>query len=342
MTLAVRDAGGREVPPGAVGELWVSGAGVALGYHGRPDLTAERFETEDGVRSYRTGDLVRFGCDGVLHYLGRRDRQIKLRGFRVEPGEIEAALRGLPGVEDAAVLAEPDRRGALRLQAHVAGATLEGLREALAGVLPDHMVPTHWALHAALPITPNGKLDRAALSAHGAEPVGQSVHTAPNTLAERALAPIWARVLGVERVGAEDDFFALGGHSLLAARLVHEVNAVLGVRFTLTDLLAAPRLSEMAAGLGPVETLSEVGTDLIRHDPAARHDPFPLTDIQEAYWVGRSADMGLGGVGAHAYDELAVTGLDPTRLEEALNRLIARHDMLRVVFAARESGTRCS
>ncbi|MFD0439161.1 non-ribosomal peptide synthetase [Streptomyces chartreusis] len=241
--LRVLDERLRPVTDGGVGELYAAGAGVALGYCGRPELTAERFVADpsgpSGERMYRTGDLVRRRADGVLEYLGRADSQVKIRGFRVEPGEVETVLAGHPGVVRAAVVARPDSTGEKRLVAYVVPRDgdlrrpSEGeLREHAARLLADYLVPAAFVLLDALPLTPNGKLDRAALPEPG--PVTGSLDSAagrrPSGPVEEALCGLFSEVLGVASVGPEDDFFELGGNSLTVARLLGRIRLTLGAR----------------------------------------------------------------------------------------------------------------
>jgi amino acid adenylation domain-containing protein len=248
----------RPMPPGAAGELCIGGAGVARGYLGRPALTAEKFVPDPfagvpGARMYCSGDRVRWGVDGALEFLGRADLQVKVRGVRVEPGEVEAALAALPGVGAAAVVAREDRPGDVRLAAYVAPADSaappepDALRRALAAVLPDAMVPSAFVVLDRLPLTPSGKTDRRALPAPGEAAGAEFV--APATATERVLAEIWSEVLGVERVGADDSFFALGGHSLLAVQAATRIRAALGVDVPLRTLFDEPRLRGLAAWL---------------------------------------------------------------------------------------------
>jgi amino acid adenylation domain-containing protein len=253
------DRRGQPVPIGVPGELCIGGAGVAHGYLNRPELTAERF-VEDrwggqpGARLYRTGDLARYRADGRLEYLGRLDHQVKIRGHRVETGEIEAILRQDPDVVDAVVVLREDRPGDRRLVAYVVGDSrraippVDHLRELARTRLPKYMVPSGWVFLPALPLTPNGKIDRKALPAPDDVPLPpDETYAPPRTPTEAALAAIWAETLGVERVGIHDDFFQLGGHSLLAAQVMARLRAALGVDLPLRSLFEAPSVGEQAA-----------------------------------------------------------------------------------------------
>jgi amino acid adenylation domain-containing protein len=254
----VVDARGRPVPVGVVGELWIGGAGLARGYRGRPELTAERFVPDpfgpmSGARLYRTGDLVRWLAGGELEFLGRLDHQVKVRGFRIELGEIEAALLRQPGVEQAVVVAlgeAGERRLVAYLVAPGQGAPAEReLREGLRRQLPEYMLPAAYVVLGALPLTPSGKVDRKALPALAAPAgavAGEESYVAPSGAVETLLAEIWAAVLRRERVGAEDNFFELGGHSLLATQVVSRVRAALGIELPLQQLFATPRLAALA------------------------------------------------------------------------------------------------
>jgi hypothetical protein len=257
----VLDEAMNPAPVGVAGELWLGGDGVTRGYWQRPDLTAERFlpdpfVTPDracawGARMYRTGDLVRWRADGKVDFIGRADHQVKLRGYRIELGEIEAVLEAQPGVTQAVVMARQDAPGDLRLVAYVTGAAHEAaLRAELATLLPDHMVPAHIVRLDSFPLTPNRKVDRNALPAPSDKPLETQSFVAPSSDVEAQIAAIWARVLGVAKVGAKDNFFALGGHSLLAVQAHREIRDVLGAtKLSITDIFRFPVLSALAAHL---------------------------------------------------------------------------------------------
>jgi amino acid adenylation domain-containing protein len=240
------DRTGNPVPVGVPGELYIGGVQLADGYHNRPELTAQRFVRHEKLgRLYRTGDRARWRPDGAIEYLGRLDDQVKLRGQRIELGEIEAALRNQPGVRDAAVLLREDRPGDQRLVGYLVGGDPAAARAALKAALPDHLVPAALVPLDVLPLTPNGKLDRAALPAPDASRATN--HVPPATEAEKVLAEIWAQVLGVETVGAEDDFFDLGGHSLLATQVVARLRTRVGAGVSALDVFRYRTVRALAA-----------------------------------------------------------------------------------------------
>jgi len=334
------------VPAAAVGELYIGGGGLSRGYLERPALTAERFLPDPasdgpGARMYRTGDLARRLPDGRLEFLGRADQQVKVRGYRIELGEIEAALERHPALARAVAAVVDRGDGDRRLVAYAvpveAGGMpgVEALREHLGRWLPGYMIPNFFVPLAELPLTANRKVDRRALPepATGRGQLGRKVE--PRTPTERRLAEIWRQLLGVAEVGVEDSFYALGGHSLLATQLVTRIREAFGIDPGLRQLLHQPTVAGQAAALArhrsaaPADTAAaELPT--IEPDPAARHQPFPLTAVQEAYWVGRRDSFDLGSVAAHGYSEITMA-VDLERLTRALRRLIDRHDMLRAV-----------
>ncbi|WP_043540221.1 non-ribosomal peptide synthetase [Salinarimonas rosea] len=333
---------GAPVDVGEPGEIVLRSRAIALGYAGAAETGADaaaraRFGTdESGVPLYRTGDIARRTPDGALVLSGRRDRQVKIRGVRIELGEIEAAAEALgAGPAHARVLA-----GAQRLVLYVAAATPlepERLRRDLAARLPAAAVPDAVVLLDALPRTPNGKIDEAALPLPGAR-----TGTPPRPGAEARLAEIWRRVLGVETVHREDGFVALGGHSLRAVEAQAEIGRAFGRSPRLPELMDGGTLAEMAAGLsgpfaGAADTRADETPPAVVAHPEARHEPFPLNDIQRAYWIGRRPGMGHVGVGAQSAYAFACPHVDVARLEAAWTTLVRRHDMLRAVVD--EDGT---
>ncbi|HEV2736222.1 MAG TPA: condensation domain-containing protein, partial [Longimicrobiaceae bacterium] len=334
LRLYVLDAARRPVPIGVPGELYVGGAGVARGYLNRPELTAERFVDDPFApgRLYRTGDRVRWMADGTLEYLGRLDEQVKIRGFRIELGEIEARLAEHPEVREGVVLAREDVPGDRRLVAYVVGdVEADALRAHLRQSLPEHMVPAAYVYLAALPLTPNGKLDRKALPAPELAS-SEDRYVAPRTPTEEMLAGVWAEVLRLERVGAEENFFDLGGHSLLATRVAARVREVFGVELPLRAVFEQPVLSGLAAEIEHLRgTGAAAGAAAIV--PAPREGDLPATFAQERLWF---VDALAPGSPAYASPfSYRITGrLDDDALRRALAELVRRHEPLRTTLPA--------
>jgi amino acid adenylation domain-containing protein len=355
------------VPVGVPGELYIAGAGVARGYWQRPELTAERFIGEWGMGTgdwglgitplstlYKTGDRVRYLPDGNIEYLGRLDNQVKIRGYRVELGEIDALLSQYPETQESVVIASETSSGDKKLIAYIApkNINIADLRQYLADKLPGYMIPAHFMTLDALPRNPNGKIDRKALPAVenlSSELIG---YVAPRTPTEQALKVIWQEILLVEPIGIYDNFFTLGGHSLLGMQLVARINESLQIELPLKYLFQFPTIASLAAQIDLSPNLSPtrrealtfppslvgkgvrgLGFSLpkIQPQPQERYQPFPLTDIQQAYLIGRNAAFELGNIATHGYQEIETVGLTVVQVEMAMQRLIERHDMLRVI-----------
>ncbi|GAB2587791.1 hypothetical protein GCM10027168_20800 [Streptomyces capparidis] len=340
------DAEGRPVPPGATGEMYVSGAGVAAGYLNRPDLTADRFLDDPygppGTRMYRSGDLARRRPDGTLDHLGRADAQIQLRGFRVEPGEIEAVLAAHPGVTRAAVVPRRSENGALHLVAYTvpAGDTPAGpaeLRAHAAAHLPEHMVPAACVPVDALPLTANGKLDVRALPAP--DFAAAATGTRPETPRQALVCHLFEEVLKLPRgtVGTDVNFFDLGGDSLLATRLLARLRHETGAEIPITALFDTPTPAALARRL-------DVPADAAPPRPAlgaaARPARVPLSYAQERMWFLNRLDDGAATYNIPllvpldaAPDADPDAGLDTDALRAALGDLADRHEILRTVIA---------
>ncbi|HEB86841.1 MAG TPA: amino acid adenylation domain-containing protein, partial [Gammaproteobacteria bacterium] len=254
----------RPVPIGVVGELYIGGDGLARGYLNRPELTAERFIANPlpdtpGDRLYKTGDLVRYLADGNIEFMGRSDDQVKIRGFRIEPGEIEATLSRHPQVQNSLVLVREERAGGKRLVAYVVSEEVDEaftarLRDYLKETLPEYMVPSAFMVLDAFPLTPNGKVDKKALSAMDLAPSVETGYVAPDTPVEEALAAIWCELLQLDRVGIHDDFFQLGGHSLLAMQVISRMNAALNIEFPLRIFFEFPTIAGQASRIAQEQT----------------------------------------------------------------------------------------
>jgi amino acid adenylation domain-containing protein len=336
----VLDDGFRPVPVGAPGELFFGGYVLARGYHRRPGLTAaaflpDPFSSAPGARMYRTGDRARWRADGTLEFLGRADGQVKVRGARVEPGEVEAAARTLSGVADCAVAARADAAGALRLVAFVVprGAfDAAAIRAELAARLPAYLVPSLVVAMDALPRTANGKVDRRALPAPDFASVTAPRHDPPSGPDEEMLAAIWAEVLEAGGIGAGDDFFERGGHSLLATQVVSRVRSVFGVEMPLRAVFEHPVLRDQARHVGVLRGQGE-GAPAGGIPRADRTAPLPLSFAQERLWFIDQLEPGSAAYNVPLALDLAGP-VDAAALERAIGEIVRRHEPLRTVFAA--------
>lgn len=352
-TVYVLDARLRQITDAQViGEIYIAGDGLAHGYVGDAAPTAERFVADPhgpaGTRMYRTGDLGRWTADGLLEYVGRRDEQLKLRGMRIEPGEIEANLAAHPGVAGAAVRAWDER---LVGYVVVAGASSGGgqpvsddeLRAYCRATLPDHMVPQTYIRLAALPLTANGKLDRAALPAPGVtRRIGPDAR-APRTEVERQLCRLFQDVLGVEAVTLDEGFFELGGHSLTAARLIGRIRRELGLELDLRTLFGAPTVAGLAAAVGTGAHAAHAPLPpLVPLVPQRRPDHIPLGTAARRLWLH---DQTHGGPGNNLPLLMRISGpldsgaeVDSGALRAAINDVVRRHEILRTIFPASPDG----
>ncbi|WP_413101826.1 amino acid adenylation domain-containing protein [Streptomyces sp. Inha503] len=328
----VLDAGLSPAPPGVLGDLYIAGRGVARGYAGRPDLTAERFVAcpfgAPGTRMYRTGDVARWTDDGELEFAGRTDDQVKVRGFRIELGEIETALAELPEVAQAAVVAREAGAGERRLVAYVVAAPgaavpVPALRRAVAARLPEYMMPSAFMVLDEMPLTPNGKTDRKALPSPDLTALSTSV--APRTPQEEILCGLFMEALELDSVGIHDDFFELGGHSLHATRMVSRTRTAFSVELPLRALWEAPTVARLA------ERLRDADSARPPVVPVERPERIPLSYAQRRLWFLNRFE---NGAAAHNISlGLRLTGtLDHEALRAAVRDVTARHETLRTVF----------
>ena len=330
------------VPVGVAGELHIAGNGLARGYLGRPELTAEKFVphpfAEDGARLYRTGDLARFLPDGNIEFLGRMDHQVKLRGFRVELGEIESVLNSHPDLRESVVVLREDGTDK-RLIGYVvanenAAVTATELRGYLKERLPEYMLPAAFVVLEKLPLTANQKVDRRALPALEQERADGGVdYVAPRTVVEEVLVGLWEDVFGVKQVGVYDDFFELGGHSLLATQLMSRVRQSFGVEVALRRIFETPTIAALA------ENIEELrfggGSTRPAVERVSRDERLPLSYAQQRLWFLEQMEPGSAiynvPLALRVNGELAVEVL-----ETSLREVIRRHEVLRTRFELRD------
>ena len=345
LAVYVLDRHGDLLPSGVPGELYVGGAGVAAGYLGRPGLTAERFVADrwsgvPGARLYRTGDVGRWNAAGELEYLGRNDDQVKVRGFRIETGEIEAVLRTVPGVRAATVVVRADDGDRPRLVAYVVGADLTTgeLREQVAKSLPEHMVPAVFVVLDELPTTLNGKIDHQRLPAPQAvRPQLGQAYVAPRDDVERVLAEVWAEVLEVDRVGVNDSFFELGGDSIRTLQAIGRIKER-GISISLRDLFATPtiaRLGELAEPIAEQERVrapfSLVSPEDRANLPAGLEDAYPMSVLQAGMVYHMTLDP--ENLPYHNVNVFRVRApFDEAAFRQATRDVVARHSIMRTAF----------
>ncbi|QHQ59028.1 non-ribosomal peptide synthetase [Bacillus velezensis] len=331
--LYVLDSGGTIQPAGVAGELYIAGTGVARGYLNRPELTEERFLNDPfypGERMYQTGDIARWTEDGLVEWLGRSDGQVKVRGYRIEPGEIEAAIRRIDGIREAAVTARTEH-GETALYAYIEGRESDDVRAELATRLPAYMMPAQFIKMSEWPVTPSGKLDRRALPAPGGA-ADRQAYTAPRNVTEMKLCALWEEVLKNGPVGIRDHFFERGGHSLKATALVSRIAKEFGVQVPLQDIFARPTVEELAS---VIQDLEESPYEAIQ--PAQKQDTYPVSSAQKRMYVLQQLED--GGVGYNMPAVLELTGpLDRGRLEETFRQLVERHESLRTSFETGPDG----
>jgi amino acid adenylation domain-containing protein len=347
-TIYVLDDHLRLVPPGVAGEICVSGVGVGAGYWGKPRRTATSFVPNPypgegrGDLLYRTGDLGRWDEDGMLEFLGRIDFQIQLRGHRVEPGEVEAALQALPSVDESVVVARRDPQDRKRLVAYVvptrqAAFDADQLRSSLEDELPHYMVPSKFVALTSLTLTPNRKVDRNALpDPEWGRPDASDSFVAPRTSTETTLARLWQKVLDVDSVGAHDNFFGRGGHSLLATQLTSRIQSEFGVDLPLRRVFESPTLAELAQVIDRSDPTKEETSLSI--PPTDRDASQPLAHTQERVWFIHTLERSPARYNVHVTIE-ASGPFDLQAMRRSLRTLVERHAVFRTAFEQDETGS---
>ena len=325
-------------PIGITGELYIGGDGLARGYLNSPELTQEKFVQspfEAGKKIYRTGDLGRWLPDGNIECLGRVDSQVKIRGYRIEMGEIEHILLQHEAIKEAAVVAEADKHNVNCLYAYIVTVNdipAAEIRSFLQGRLPEYMVPSGFVKLDRLPVTPNGKVDRKSLPKPDIAVLSTDEYEKPANELEEKIAAIWSEILSVEGVGTKSRFIELGGHSILIMSAIARINKDMGVQISLKEFTENDTVKALSR---LIQNKQDKGANLIHNKETGIHkdsnEPFPLTDVQTAYLLGRDTQFELGGVSTHGYVEIR-TALDIGRLDRSLGKLIRRHPMLRSII----------
>lgn len=337
VVLRIYDSYGNIVPTGIAGEIYIGGPGVARGYLNRDELTAEKFVSIDGQRFYRSGDVGRYLSDGNIVFMGRIDDQVKVRGFRVELGEVQRALRAHAGVRDAVVIARADDGGDKALFAYIVGdktspLSLSALRRELKEQLPEYMIPAAFVLLDEIPLTTNGKLDLKALPKVDRTTLQpDETFSPPRTATEKIVADIWANVLGLPQVGATDNFFQLGGHSLLATKAVSQIKQTFKLEVPLLALFESPTVREFSAVV-EARQRGNYHLDEMPIGTVSRDGNLPLSFAQQRLWFHDGLLPGNAAYNIFAAVRLTGT-LSVPALERALEEIIRRHESLRTTFS---------
>lgn len=346
-TVFILDSNYKLVPPGVRGRLYIGGAGVSKGYLDNPEETDKRFINNpfgDG-RLFYTGDLAKCHADGTYEYCGRDDQQVKIRGYRIETKEIELCLKKQEMIENCAVVVADGCRGEKVLAAYIQlaqGVTekpaIHELRSLIREELPEYMVPSAFIFLEKIPVTYNLKIDRKKLMALKIEDESEDAYEVPQNRMQEMLVDIWEQAMQKERIGIKDDFYCIGGHSLSMIKIKELIYKKTGFSMPLSWVSKYPTIERMAEQLQLAERNEYVREEVVKKQVATvadkehLYEPFDLTQVQTAYWLGRYSKGGLGGISTHIYRETTVKELQPEQFEEAINMVIARHDMLRAII----------
>ncbi|GLC83292.1 amino acid adenylation domain-containing protein [Lacrimispora brassicae] len=335
----------RPCPDWIPGELWIGGNGLALSYVGEPELTEEKFILHNHERWYRTGDMGRYRHDGRIEFLGRKDLQVKIRGHRIELGEIETAILKHSGIEEAVVLAKELPSGQKELLAFLTGENCgidsNEWKKTLKHHIPEYMIPKHFIYLEQMPLNQNGKVDRKhLLTLEITEPhQPEEEKSLPETETAKTLAKIWKGILKQPEIYLDDSYFELGGDSLIATQLTAEIRKRFGASFMLEHVFEQPVFSQQAELLETMlrqddgqKTIPSNQDSVLQTDPAGRFEPFPLTEIQKAYWIGRKGVYDLGQVSTHYYFEIENNDFEIARFKQAFHGFLSSHDMMRAVI----------